>query len=204
MFKNLYAKILASIFLFLSMISMAAVFSMPLFNKFAEALNATDYVGKTQLTANDWARLPADFVAKSGDTITGPLILSGDPTQNFQAATKQYVDNGNTKDTSGNKLKIVCGQAPPTWVDNTGYPNSVYIDIDTRIGGVPAFTTTPTYFTNIQCTTACWRSMGANAIYNNSVSGFRVYIQNDGDPLVLTAASAIARSWVISWCAIGR
>ena len=32
-------------------------------------------------------------VAKAGDTMTGPLVLPGDPTQNLQAATKQYVDN---------------------------------------------------------------------------------------------------------------
>lgn len=34
----------------------------------------------------------ADFVIKSGDTMTGFLTLSGDPTQPLHAATKQYVD----------------------------------------------------------------------------------------------------------------
>ena len=32
-------------------------------------------------------------VAKSGDTMTGPLVLPADPTTALQAATKQYVDN---------------------------------------------------------------------------------------------------------------
>jgi len=32
-------------------------------------------------------------VSKSGDTMTGLLTLSGNPTNNFHAATKQYVDN---------------------------------------------------------------------------------------------------------------
>lgn len=32
-------------------------------------------------------------VNRSGDTLTGPLVLAADPTANFQAATKQYVDN---------------------------------------------------------------------------------------------------------------
>ena len=32
-------------------------------------------------------------VMKSGGTMSGPLILSGSPTQNLQAVTKQYVDN---------------------------------------------------------------------------------------------------------------
>jgi hypothetical protein len=31
-------------------------------------------------------------VLKAGDTMTGPLVLSGNPTTNLQAATKQYVD----------------------------------------------------------------------------------------------------------------
>ena len=32
-------------------------------------------------------------VAITGDTMTGPLILSGDPGTGLQAATKNYVDN---------------------------------------------------------------------------------------------------------------
>ena len=32
-----------------------------------------------------------------GGTLTGPLYLSGDPTDNLQAATKQYVDNAHLK-----------------------------------------------------------------------------------------------------------
>ena len=35
----------------------------------------------------------ANVVQKSGDTMTGPLILSGDPAALLGAATKQYVDN---------------------------------------------------------------------------------------------------------------
>lgn len=35
----------------------------------------------------------ASYVKKSGATMTGALLLSGDPTENLQAATKQYVDN---------------------------------------------------------------------------------------------------------------
>jgi hypothetical protein len=35
---------------------------------------------------------PIEFVQKSGDTMTGLLVLSGDPTANLGAATKQYAD----------------------------------------------------------------------------------------------------------------
>ena len=37
------------------------------------------------------------FVLKAGDTMTGPLILSGAPTENLHAATKKYVDDSVAK-----------------------------------------------------------------------------------------------------------
>lgn len=40
--------------------------------------------------------VPDEYVLVSGDTMTGPLILPGDPTNNLEAATKQYVDNAPT------------------------------------------------------------------------------------------------------------
>jgi hypothetical protein len=48
-------------------------------------------------------------VLKSGDTMTGPLILSGDPTSAFQAATKSYVDTKVAAGGSG----ATGGTAPP-------------------------------------------------------------------------------------------
>jgi len=36
-----------------------------------------------------------NYVAKAGDTMTGPLTLSGDPTAALDAASKQYVDSAN-------------------------------------------------------------------------------------------------------------
>ena len=38
----------------------------------------------------------ADYVKKAGDTMTGALTLPADPTENLQAATKQYVDSVTT------------------------------------------------------------------------------------------------------------
>ena len=35
-----------------------------------------------------------EFLALTGGTLTGTLILAADPTENLGAATKQYVDNG--------------------------------------------------------------------------------------------------------------
>jgi hypothetical protein len=49
----------------------------------------------SDLTAEVTARANADAlrVLKSGDTMSGPLTLPGDPTQPLHAATKQYVDS---------------------------------------------------------------------------------------------------------------
>jgi hypothetical protein len=52
----------------------------------ASADNATTATTATTATNN---------VLKSGDTMTGALVLSGDPTVALGAATKQYVDSGN-------------------------------------------------------------------------------------------------------------
>jgi lysophospholipase L1-like esterase len=46
------------------------------------------------------------YVQKSGDTMTGPLVLSGDPTAPAQAATKSYVDTNVTAIASGVAQKV--------------------------------------------------------------------------------------------------
>lgn len=46
------------------------------------------------------------YVQKAGDTMTGPLLLSGDPTSSVQAATKNYVDNNIVAVTGGLAQKV--------------------------------------------------------------------------------------------------
>lgn len=46
-------------------------------------------------------------VLKSGDTMTGPLVLNADPTTNLQAATKQYVDTQVVAASSGPSIVVV-------------------------------------------------------------------------------------------------
>ncbi len=48
-----------------------------------------DETGKVVATAS----VPDEYVLRSGDTMTGPLVLPGDPTQKLEAATKGYVDS---------------------------------------------------------------------------------------------------------------
>jgi len=39
------------------------------------------------------ADVSGDYVKKTGDTMSGPLVLPGNPTQPLEAATKEYVDS---------------------------------------------------------------------------------------------------------------
>ena len=83
----------------------------------ADAANAA--AGAAQTTAN--AALP-----KSGGTMTGALTLSGDPTGNLQAATKQYVDNAGSK-------RVLLG----TYAGNGG---TVSIDFSSVFGEITELT----------------------------------------------------------------
>lgn len=88
-------QLTTAIFLLITaIISGIFIFSPISLEQVALALNPSDYNKPIdgQLTANDWNQLDDDFVAKSGDTMSGGLILSADPTDSMHAATKQYVD----------------------------------------------------------------------------------------------------------------
>src|SRR5947207_1198619 len=62
-----------------------------------QQLTSTPYAirSSTAVTADNatTATTATNNVLKSGDTMTGPLVLSADPTAGLGAATKQYVDN---------------------------------------------------------------------------------------------------------------
>lgn len=49
--------------------------------------------GKRVLDANDLTTINNTYLPLSGGTVTGPITLPGDPTNNLEAVTKQYVDN---------------------------------------------------------------------------------------------------------------
>ena len=57
------------------------------------AQDAADKAQDAETTANNIAGSLAGKVNKTGDTMTGPLVLPGDPTEDNQAATKAYVDS---------------------------------------------------------------------------------------------------------------
>lgn len=72
--RNLKIQLTAAVFLFfILIIGFLAVYDL---KPGQPALALSGYTGKTGLTAADWEKLPADFVAKGGDTMAGNLILN--------------------------------------------------------------------------------------------------------------------------------
>lgn len=83
----------------------------------------------------EWEPYAITFVNKTGDTMTGPLILSGDPTTALGAATKQYADLKVAKsgDTMTGALIVNSTIASNSTILATG--NSSKIGYNTGAGG---------------------------------------------------------------------
>jgi microcystin-dependent protein len=90
-----------------------------------DGAEAIEQVFTIELSVGNAANVTATFaesiyVLKAGDTMTGALTLSGDPTANLHAATKQYVDSENTANDPLGVVKEYYGTTLPArhlWVD---------------------------------------------------------------------------------------
>lgn len=75
----------------------------------------------TLTSANTYTNTQINTVLKlSGGTMTGFLTLSGDPTANLHAATKQYVDNAVTGGIGGNFLRLDGTNSPTADISFAG------------------------------------------------------------------------------------
>ena len=70
------------------------------------------------------------FVQKAGDTMTGPLVLPGDPTASLQAAPKQYIDSvASTLNTAlASRARIQTGSYVGTGTYGSSNPCSLTFD----------------------------------------------------------------------------
>lgn len=74
-------------------------------NTFLDALSISSTEANSLLNVTGNVQIQIDGkVSKAGDTMTGPLVLSGDPTVGTHAANKQYVDTN-----TANKLPLAGG-----------------------------------------------------------------------------------------------
>lgn len=84
--------------------------------KFVNAAAFTAASGDLTLTLNDSSTVAANldgrFVKLAGDTMTGPLVLSADPTADLEATTKQYVDD--------NLFNVTLAVSSPSSNNNSG------------------------------------------------------------------------------------
>jgi len=181
----------------------------PSLEQVALALNPTDYnkASGDTLNVTDWNRLDEDFIAKSGDTMSGPLTLPADPTLPMQAATRQYVDANaggggvvvsDITSPSGVELKMICGATTDTSWYNDPAPNTIGVDVAFPPG---AFSATPQIITSIGGTNNHFKAIGGANIYFGSANGFTVFVTHLDK--VLTADIADTWNWYLNWCAIG-
>ena len=81
-----------------------------------------------KIDGKTWAQVTQLLLEKSGGTMTGDLILNGDPTDALQAVTKQYVDGAFSRILTGsyvgngtNSVHIECGFNPAILFIIRGY-----------------------------------------------------------------------------------
>lgn len=155
------------------------------------------------------------FISKSGDTMTGLLLLSGDPSSNVGAATKQYVDSVSTaasgayvrKDgtssmsadwdingaTAGGTIGI-SGVKDPTVSDGAATKN--YVDTKFIGKALPAAPTVSEAGQSLRWNngTSAWEYFTPASGAVNSVSGTAGEITNTGtaaDPVMALGATGV-------------
>lgn len=103
------------------------------------------------------AAADARYIRKSGDTMTGPLILSADPSAAMASATKQYVD--------GKAIAKVDAAGP---VGSTVVANAAATALNISIGGANGGVTLTGTRINIPKTG--WWAMAATVVHTASLA----------------------------------
>ena len=135
-------------------------------------------------------------VAKSGDTMTGALTLSGAPTQNLHAATKAYVDTAEADANAYTDTREgIITTAYQLYADNAEIDAKSYADglASTINGTIAALDTDDVaegiaqYFTDARAQTAAANLLTAANLTNITITG-------TGAGLTITAENGVADS----------
>ncbi|HLX62752.1 MAG TPA: hypothetical protein VKX17_15855 [Planctomycetota bacterium] len=107
----------------------------------------------------------APYVLKAGDTMSGLLTLSGDPTANLHAATKQYVDG--TASAKAVRVLNSLGQNLPTGVGTLLTYDTARYDTDNMHNNA-------TNSERLTCNTAGYYTISASVQLSDNATGVRV------------------------------
>ena len=82
-----------------------------------------------------------NYVKRTGDIMTGPLVLPGDPTENLQAVTKQYVDTTVSSFTNNYKQNLIVSVTLNKNIstENFRVPNIITLNGKQPIGALFSF-----------------------------------------------------------------
>lgn len=228
--KKLKMQLTFTIFLLLIILVIGIFIFLPVsWKKIAIAVtgnyNRTSPVGD-QLNMSDWNLLDEDFLDKqssSGDTMAGPLNMSGNNITNLgnPSSDDEAVNQGtmNTaisnaisaipdsvsdiKDTDGNELRMVCGVSPTGgWLDYGG--NAVQTVVDTSSAGF--INNDIKYIVSLSGSNA-GVTIGTDTLYNITNNSFELHISYAGWNFVIpgiTGADANSWNWQVHWCGIGE
>ena len=214
-----------TIALFLLLVVLVSGFFIlgPELTKIAKALDPNNYdkvVGES-LTMDNWNNLDNDFIAKSGDTMSGVLNMGSQRITNLgasggslDAVNKGEMDTAisaamggaivsDIKDMTGGDLKMICGQTDIfDWDYRFANMDIASVDVDFNSVG---FTGTPFVMTSLVGTTQHFDSRGVTSLYGLSSTGLTVHVRYIGSELnFYNNQRAVDWGWYVQWCAIGQ
>lgn len=181
--------------------------------------NYNKNIGDT-LGVSDWNNLDNDFVDKGGDVMQGELNMNGmsitnlaNPVNSGDAINKSALDaaiasvsgggSANITDSSGNNLKMVCGQTTygdTPWQNSIG---SITLVVDTSSANFS--NDNVTYFVSLYGDSAMYKAVGYTGIYFPTASSFRVYVaHNDVNSSFNPTTAKDSYKWYIKWCGVGQ
>ncbi len=162
-------------------------------------VNPTDGVNKEYVDAglaNTINQMTSGYLPITGGTLTGPLILSANPLQPLQSATKQYVDNSNFA-----KGAVYVGTFSINFAVASTYFEPAQVNIDltawyddyvSNIGSIPVY-----QFVVVPIMSISYIGMSAKSAYSQAIDYQNIlngYMNNGSYDSSLTTSDVISNA----------